>query len=143
MSRHWIIWYAVAMHALWALALLMDARAAMCTGVHSLAALFRDRWLLTLVLLAASGATIWGHFHQVSRVWLCIPQQFLLMVTALGAVGAIMRQSFADGVPRPAAFIFADQLPAVLAAVFHTLALLDMGGASWNRLVRGRSRSRL
>jgi len=73
-------------------------------------------WGLTLLFEPAAG--------NITAIHL-IPQQFVLMMSAFGAIAAIMHSTFADGVPRPRGFILADQSPAVLAAAFHTAAIIE------------------
>jgi len=57
---------------------------------------------------------------------LALPQQFILMESLIGAVIAISTSSFADGVIRPRLFIAADQVPAILAAILHTMAIVNL-----------------
>ncbi len=47
------------------------------------------------------------------------------MISAVGALGAMITGMFADGVVRPHEFIIADQVPAVLLALMTVLALME------------------
>ncbi len=58
-------------------------------------------------------------------VVLLLPQQILLMMGVSGAIEAIWLSQFADGVLRPRAFIAADQINSVLAAIGHTVAIIS------------------
>lgn len=52
-----------------------------------------------------------------------LPQQLVLICAAFGAVQCMITGTFADGVVRSTPFLVADQSPAVIAAVLHTLAV--------------------
>jgi len=58
---------------------------------------------------------------------LLLPQQTLLIITAIGAVLAAISGHYADGVPRPTLFILADQFPPILIAAAHTVAIVVHG----------------
>jgi hypothetical protein len=61
----------------------------------------------------------------VLKWWgLLVPQQFVLIISASGALHAAFVGHYADGVPRPWQFILGDQLPVILAALLYTYALL-------------------
>jgi hypothetical protein len=55
-----------------------------------------------------------------------LPQQTLLIVSAIGGMVAAALGHYADGVMRPHLFIAADQLPGVVAAVCHSFAIIDL-----------------
>lgn len=126
MGRLLIIWYAIVLHLTWGSVLLMDIRAGYTTGIRALAQLFGSPivagWFLVCVALIAAHGILCKRYSMIK----CLPQQFALLVSAGGSVHAIITQQFADGVPRPLAFILCDQFPAILAAVFHTIALLGI-----------------
>jgi hypothetical protein len=63
---------------------------------------------------------------------LMVPQQFLLFISAGGAIQAMVEGQFADGTIRSVYFLLADQSPAVLAAIGHTLAIVATARAEWN-----------
>ena len=130
MNRNWIFVFAVTLHLLWGVLLLWDGvNAAFITAIHTSLNIFGNRVLLGTLYLAASGLVCITHFcgtPSLKNVWLVLPQQFMLMVSALGACIAIWKSQFADGVDRPRAFIMADQAPAILMAIFHTMALLEI-----------------
>ena len=50
----------------------------------------------------------------------------LLLVSAVGAIRAMVISAYGDGVQRPRAFIIADQLPIVLIAVFHLFVVTGL-----------------
>ena len=91
-------------------------------------ALMTGAAMLIAGLLAAAGMIFEKRWKAWSLLFL-IPQQWLLFLAAHGAVQAIYSSSFADGVVRPWSFIFADQFPYIILAIFHTLAIADHAGA--------------
>lgn len=52
-----------------------------------------------------------------------LPQQTVLLLSAIGALGAMISGTFADGIVRSSAFLVADQAPVVVAAVLHTISI--------------------
>ena len=57
---------------------------------------------------------------------LLLPQQALLYLAAWGGLQAILEGEYADGVTRPYSFILTDQLPMMLFALIHTIAILEI-----------------
>ena len=55
-----------------------------------------------------------------------LPQSFLLIVSAFGAAQAMVSGMFADGIIRPVAFLVVDQSPAIIAAILHSMNVLDL-----------------
>lgn len=123
----------IALHIVWAWLILFDGSALNSTA---LAAIYRALgfgsavWTAALLCAAALLAS-WGMVTR--RPWivvLLLPQQALLLISAVGSIEAIWAQQFADGVVRPAGFIAADQIDSVLLAAGHTAALVS----HWFRL---------
>lgn len=125
----WVIWYCISLHVVWGLLLLYDPAAQHVTGLSG---------LIRLVRVPEAGAAVFLGVGVLAGVGLCraraggmrgllevLPQQSVLVVSAVGACEAVWLAHYADGVPRPRAFIAADQVPAVLIAAAHTLALVD------------------
>lgn len=131
---YWILWYAIAIHAIWGVCLLFSDDPTMTTPIHELSELIPHHQVLAVVLLLASTLAGWSAWGAPTRVRLAavLPQQVLLVLSTFGAIAAISHSAYADGVVRPQLFILADQSPAVVATVCHTLALLQLyGGAGW------------
>lgn len=124
-----MIWYAICLHLVWGLCILADSRTAGVTAIHHVSlVMFRSSAATGLLMLAVAGLAFAGMVieNKMTIVLLLIPQQSVLMLSAVGAVVASFGGHFADGVPRPHAFIFADQTPAILSAILHTVAFLDI-----------------
>lgn len=137
----WMIWYAVALHLVWAACLAWDGATGGVTAIHHLL-LFMPRRCAIYLLAGVGTLAAYGLLAQRRRVsLLCVlPQQFVLMCSAVGALHAILSSTFADGVPRPRAFICADQMPALLAAVLHTFAILEFHAFELGHLLRATTR---
>ena len=144
-SEPWVIWYATILQATWGVCMLGWPESAGATAPSAIRDLMRSTPLAAAVLLVASGMAVYVMFAQrrlatLFGSTLLVPQQYLLFVAAAGAMGAILRGTFADGVPRPWAFIATDQAPTVVLAVVHGIALLDRHRAdiaSWIARVAG------
>lgn len=120
-----MVLFAVALHLWWTLMILIDRSAVNATGIASLHRFIFPAGLLAAVLFAAAVMAFAALF--IRRPWmvlLLLPQQVLLMMSAAGALEAIWLAQFADGVLRPRAFIAADQMYSVLAAIGHTMAII-------------------
>lgn len=125
-TRHpLVIIYAIILHYIWAVTLLVDGQAAAVTATSGLYGRF-DQIVPYFLIFVATSALLSITRPRISLwpVLLIIPQQVALMLSAYAAVGAMISSRFADGIQRPHAFIIADQCPAVLIMVFHTVAVL-------------------
>jgi hypothetical protein len=123
----WIIWYAVLLHITWGCLLLASRDPYGATALHVYD--WVPRVVLAAALFAASGLAIWGGTRRRPS-WqglaTLLPQQAMLTFSAYAAVVAVAVAHYGDGVPRPRPFILADQVPAVLAMVLHTAAVIEM-----------------
>lgn len=123
-----MVLYCVALHLCWGVILFVDVDAAGATPVSALYKFIGlgNSNVLVATLFAASMLAMASLLPCRSRwiVLLLMPQQLLLAVSAEGAVNAVMLSQFADGVIRSRAFIAADQLHVVLAAIGHAMAML-------------------
>lgn len=122
----WIIVYACVLHVAQGVAVLADPAALHITPIAGIA--WIGRWgtgsvLISVAVLALLGLRSW---LGILGVILALPQQALLVATAYSALAAILRQSYADGVLRPLAFIAADQIGTVLLAIVHSVAIVDL-----------------
>ena len=60
-------------------------------------------------------------------VFLVLPQQFLLLVSAIGAIFCVIDVKFADSAVYPRLFIFVDQIYLVLLCVAHGWQAMAFG----------------
>jgi hypothetical protein len=122
-----ILWFAVFTHMLWGILLLFDPRAEWVTALSFTASLIPgdavEPWLYISVSVL-SAVSLLRNKIDLTDLSIMIPQQFILYLSAGGAIKAIMSSSFADGVVRPWAFIAADQSPYIFMAIIHTMAMI-------------------
>lgn len=120
-----MVLFAVGLHLVWASILVFDHSATQATAVNALHRFIGNELLLAFTVAFAA---LVAFYAMLSRspwtLLLLLPQQILLMMSAAGAVEAIWTAQFADGVIRSRAFIAADQVYSVLAAMGHTAAII-------------------
>ncbi|HUK27402.1 MAG TPA: hypothetical protein VLV31_03175 [Candidatus Acidoferrales bacterium] len=132
---NWIIAYAIALHLFWGAFILISAAPLQTTPIHTVAEVVQafsgpNRFAVGAVFLIAAGLSYLGLSSKrslPSSILLMMPQQGLLVLTAIGGVLAAINGHYADGVPRSAMFILADQFPPVLIAAAHTFAIVAFG----------------
>ena len=127
-----VILYCIILHMIWATLIWCGGHDATGgTAVSALVNIFgSDTAVITVLIVTAVGAGVALLFRDPVNVVLLVPQQSLLLMSAAGAIGAIVMGKFADGVVRPRAFIAADQIHIVLIAVAHGIALVLRGAHS-------------
>lgn len=129
-----MVLYCVVLHIIWAALVISDPATTSATPVAVLSHIFISDAALFSILIVASCMSLIGLFsHLPWTVVLMIPQQSLLLISAFGAIGAIVSGQFADGVVRPQAFIAADQAHIILAAICHALAII---ASTYERVAR-------
>jgi hypothetical protein len=120
-----VVLCAVVMHYVWAVAYLVDDSAIRATAFSMLGALLpKSATILSLVAVATLALVSFGVQSRFYGPLLMLPQQFFLIVSAAGALRAVIEGHFADGVVRSREFLLSDQIPAVLMALGHTLAII-------------------
>ena len=120
MNRYLVILIASAMHLSWAAALLFAPLHT--TGIQLVLDLVFGSHIIASILCAAvSLAAVAAIFcrNLTLFIFLVLPQQFLLIASAIGAVYCIIDGKFADGAVYPRPFIFVDQIYLVLLCVAH------------------------
>lgn len=134
--RHaWMIHYATILLCFWGLMLLVSDDPFGSTPVSALK--FGHRLIAAPVLFAAAAFAIRGVSKRgTTSGWLLmLPQQSLLVISAVAGIVAIFSGHYADLEPRPRFFIAADQMPGIVAAFCHTFAIIDLHRSSrkWRR----------
>jgi|KBSSwiStaDraftv2_1062776.scaffolds.fasta_scaffold10139_18 hypothetical protein len=136
-----IILFGIVIQYVWAIALIWDQRVLDITtvapllprlhpfGEHSLYNSMDHhpayRWGIIVILVAIASISAMGFFFdkKMHTLYALVPQQFVLCVSSVGAIHAMIVGHFADGTVRSNAFLFADQAPIVLLTIFHTWAM--------------------
>ena len=119
-NRHIVILIASAMHLSWAAALLFAPLHT--TGIQLVLDLsFGSHIIAAIVCAVVSLAAVAAIFRMnlMLCLFLVLPQQFLLIASAIGAVFCVIDGKFADGAVYPRPFIFVDQIYLVLLCVAH------------------------
>ena len=120
MNKYIVILIASAMHLSWAAALLFAPLHT--TGIQLVLDLSFGSHIIAAILCAAvSLAAVAAIFRRnlMLCLFLVLPQQFLLIASAIGAIFCIVDGKFADGAVYPRPFIFVDQIYLVLLCVAH------------------------
>ena len=117
--------YCVALHASWALLIAISPAAVGATPVAAINYVFPTRNTLVLILVIVSLLGLCGLLVSIPwSVLFLLPQQSMLLISAIGAIEAIASSQYADGVIRPMAFIAADQIHVVFASLGHAAAII-------------------
>jgi len=119
-NKHIVILIASAMHLSWAAALLFAPLHT--TGIQLVLDLTFGSHIIAAILCATvSLAAVAGIYcrNLTLFVFLVLPQQFLLIASAIGAIYCVIDGKFADGAVYPRPFIFVDQVYLILLCVAH------------------------
>lgn len=118
------------MHIMQAALISASANAANATGLLAVmniffyfkinSALVVAAVLLTTALVAAAGALM--RFGR-GRIFLFLPQHFLLGTMAIGGIAAMMRGAYLDGTVIPWPHIAADQITMTILFAIHSIAI--------------------
>lgn len=112
-----------------AMILLMTDSADGSIAMASIIGSFSDyRAVVPWFLVAAAGCAIAAilvpnYLSDRSRLILLLPQEFILFIYTAGALGSIMRESYADNVLRSWAFITTDQLFLIVVFAAHSMSI--------------------
>lgn len=117
----WIILYACSLQLIWGFQLFAFGRQQIAAWSGFM--FVPDRLLGVMFILAAVSAYT-AIVKDKSILWM-LPQQGMMMIAAIGSLTSIILGHYADGTPYPRLFIFADQLPSLLTALWHTAAITN------------------
>lgn len=142
--KKWIIWSVVFLHFTYGLSLILSNTPLDTSTLHWMiysfgsfqsGIIFIFSSMLMCFSVILKSVVLKNKKTGFFGIICAVPQQLLLLESANRAILCIYAGSFADGVIRPRMFIFVDQLPAMLLAFFHTVALIDWstGGKLWKR----------
>jgi len=127
--RLWVVWYSCSIHLVWGIMMLAGVKVN-ATPVSDIIQLSSDIRAIGLLLLIVASLAFYGLVNYRYKIhislWFIAPQQVLVFITAWSSLSAALAGQYADGVARPPEFIFADQLPSIVLAVWHTVAVLDL-----------------
>lgn len=111
-------------HLMWGVIILTYGHIPQSTTLAPLSKLFVFPYgattLIVSSLLAMYSLRVKNRFASL----LIIPQQFLLILSTVGVITAIVTSSFADGVVRDWQFIFVDQVVWIVLMAFYTYSII-------------------
>lgn len=121
---HPVFWTPACLHVLWAIIAIGTGGIPQATALSAFYAQGINSLAFAAIMVTASLLAIAGvHDHRRYAWLLILPQQVLLLISAVSCGTAVLMGHFADGVARPTGFILADQALPVLVWAFHSLAL--------------------
>lgn len=131
MAHHYnptVVGITVALHLTWATGLFFEPSAINATALHTMLILTGDPFLSALIFGMVAILAMLGILTNplADRILLILPQHLVLWVSTVGVFYAMYMGQFADGVPRSHWFLIVDQIPVVLLAFGHTVALILM-----------------
>lgn len=123
----WMILYAILLHWVWGSVLMSSTAPLQVTAISTIIkiGLVSAPAAGLFYLLVAVTAMIGLFVHKKYSIFFLLPQSAVLWLGAYGAWKAMTLGMFADGVIRSHEFLITDQAPAVIAAIFHTAAVLN------------------
>jgi hypothetical protein len=126
--------FACLKHVTWGVLLFIDPdEVSQVTGVHGIVESFGGPQLTAAILIAATVVVIYS-WNKPFAALAMIPQQFILYVIAVHVMFHMVTGTFADGTVRSSIFLITDQLPALLLAVLHTVAIIEKAIAPLQRI---------
>ena len=135
MRKQLFTWYGLILHMVWGGALLVSPQPMFATPLNYFAKMmWFDQHLTAYTLFFISILCLIGVWldkrktHYFTALLCVVPQQFAMIVCALGSIMAIYTSHYADGVVRDASFILADQIPFVIAAIMYTISIINSFG---------------
>ena len=116
------------LHIVWGFALLSAQTNLHTTTIDSVVQFIQPYWLAAVILITASVMSFvslhLGLKYRRIALALLLPQQFMLVMSCIGAAQAVILSHYADGVPRPWEFILADQSVILIITALHTGLLI-------------------
>jgi hypothetical protein len=129
MKSHRVIFIAVILHFFLGIILIISPVIINTTSTGLMIQYFSNKYIAGLVLIFISLLSTYSLYRKTfdkKNVFLLLPQQLFLILSAGWAINSVFVGHFSDGIIRSPYFILADQLPIILIAVFFTLAIFQM-----------------
>lgn len=125
-----IVCVTIALHLIWSVGLALEPAAVNATGPYAILIVARSPNIAAAIFAGVALLAIAGLLlkRRRYRFLLILPQQAVLWFSIFGAVNAMVLGQFADGVQRAHWFLIVDQVPTVLIALGHTIAILLIAG---------------
>ena len=123
-------WFGVTLHLFWAALLIVNSDVQHVTALAHLTDI-ASRGVIASMLVIVALLAAWAITHH--GFLLLLPQQMVMVMSAVSAVVTISEGKYPDGtVPAsPHLFILTDQWPVIVIAAFHTIAVVSRGREPW------------
>lgn len=126
-----VVMYAALLHVIEAIMVMLSSAADGSLPIAALLWVIPNRVLLVgsmvlSALMAMSAISVKSHSTAKNVIFLLLPQQLLLVITAAGAWLAVWHGAYADGVMRSTLFITADQLPRGMFSLIHLTSITSL-----------------
>lgn len=138
-----VVWFAIFQHISWGLMLFASADPTHVTAIYTAFGLIHNRQVLATVFLVVGLMALWSMRHSRTNrrdLFFAMPQQFILILSAAGAIDAILSGRFGDGAAYSRWFIGADQLAPILLAGLHTICLWRVFAPRPDKSIRDQSK---
>ena len=121
-----VVGMAIVLHLVWSAGLIFQPASIHATAIHAMLAITGSPIATAGVFAAVATLAAVGLLEATPtvRVVLIMPQHVALWVSVAGVVYAMWLGAFADGTVRDHWFLIVDQMPVVLIAIGHHVALL-------------------
>lgn len=121
----------LAIHLVWAALISWSGSYIQSTPLSMITRTVGSPVILACVLMISCVSTVIGMNSRaaLTRTLCFLPQQTLVSMTFVSSFEAVAAGQYADGVVRSFSFILSDQLPSMLIAVFHTVAVILLSKA--------------
>ena len=127
--NRYIVWWGLLANVTWSILVTIDPVVMHTTPLSTIANFFNHSQgaLASALLLSsiASFSAMASDRLDLRTLILLMPQQFMMLMAAGGSILAMYNGYYADLVIRSSAFIIADQIPWVLAAVLFTASIIE------------------
>ena len=117
--------YCIIQHLVWAVSLMLSPDELHTTAIDAMYSIFPKPHVLGVFLFIISMGALWEIWTGNKKMYVfLILQQFVLLLSAWGALHAIVGGHFADMVVRSRYFILSDQVHHIIVAILHTAGIV-------------------
>ena len=132
MKTDYIIWYAIALHLITGFSLLIHGGELRTAALSPFYDYLPSQGVgVALVSIALLSLYAIAKLNTKMSTMFLVPQQLLILMSGVIAFNLSTQGEYADGVQRPFFFIFTDQLPVMLLAVFYTMSIIRSLRKQW------------
>lgn len=128
-----IIIYAIILQLITAAFIMASSSPLLVARLGFFYVLFPNQYVGAFLMIFAAILAFFGLYSKKTkyRFLYFFPQFIFLILTSGSALYAVIRGTYADGVPRPWEFIFIDQLPAFVCTIVYTFSIFNFKKESY------------